>query len=39
VFSLVWAALLLGEHISIGTALAAIVVIATAALSRLTRAS
>lgn len=39
VFSLVWAALLLGEHISIGTALAAIVVIATAALSRLARAS
>ncbi len=39
VFSLVWAALLLGEHISVGTALAAIVVIATAALSRLTRAS
>ncbi|MDQ3524693.1 MAG: DMT family transporter [Chloroflexota bacterium] len=39
VFSLVWTALLLGEHISIGTALAAIVVIATAALSRLTRAS
>jgi drug/metabolite transporter (DMT)-like permease len=39
VFSLVWAALLLGEHISVGTALAAIVVIATAALSRLTRAT
>src|SRR5665811_215325 len=37
VFSLVWAALLLGEHITFGTALAALVVIATAALSRLTR--
>lgn len=36
VFSLVWAALLLDEHISIATGLAAIVVIATAFLSRLT---
>jgi drug/metabolite transporter (DMT)-like permease len=37
VFSLVWAAIMLGEHISLGTALAALAVIATAALSRLTR--
>lgn len=37
VFSLVWAAILLGEHISTGTILASILVIASAALSRLTR--
>lgn len=36
VFSLVWAAVLLGEHISLATAVAAVVVIATAFLSRLT---
>ena len=37
VLSLIWAALLLGEHISLGTALASVLVIASAALSRLTR--
>jgi drug/metabolite transporter (DMT)-like permease len=37
VLSLVWAALLLGESISVGTALASVLVIASAALSRLTR--
>ena len=37
VLSLAWAALLLGEHISVGTVLASILVIASAALSRLTR--
>jgi drug/metabolite transporter (DMT)-like permease len=37
VMSLVWAAIMLGEHISPGTALASVLVIASAALSRLTR--
>lgn len=37
VLSLIWAALLLGEHISVGTALASVLVIASAALSRLSR--
>jgi len=37
VLSLIWAAILLGEHISIGTILASILVIASAALSRVTR--
>lgn len=37
VMSLVWAALMLGERISVGTALASVLVIASAALSRLTR--
>jgi drug/metabolite transporter (DMT)-like permease len=37
VFSLVWAAILLGEHISLGTALASVLVIASAALARWTR--
>ncbi|MGC4193076.1 MAG: DMT family transporter [Thermomicrobiales bacterium] len=37
VLSLIWAALLLGEHIDRGTALASLLVIASAALSRLTR--
>ena len=37
VMSLVWAAIMLGEHISLGTALASVLVIASAALSRLTR--
>lgn len=37
VLSLAWAAILLGEHISLGTALASLLVIASAALSRLTR--
>lgn len=37
VMSLVWAALMLGEHISFGTAIASLLVIASAALSRLTR--
>ncbi len=39
VFSLVWAALLLGEHISTGTALASLLVIASAALTRWTRST
>ncbi len=37
VFSLVWAWLLIGEHISLGTALAGTLVIASAALARWTR--
>jgi drug/metabolite transporter (DMT)-like permease len=37
VFSLVWAAILLGEPISLGTALASVLVIASAALARWTR--
>jgi len=37
VLTLVWAALFLGEHISLGTALAAMLVVASAALSRWTR--
>lgn len=37
VMSLVWAALMLGEHISPGTGIASLLVIASAALSRLTR--
>ena len=37
VLSLIWAALLLGEHLSLGTILASILVIASAALSRLAR--
>ncbi|MGI8484304.1 MAG: DMT family transporter [Thermomicrobiales bacterium] len=37
VFSLIWAAALLGENISTGTILASILVIASAALSRITR--
>jgi drug/metabolite transporter (DMT)-like permease len=37
VMSLVWAAMMLGEHISTGTAIASVLVIASAALSRLTR--
>lgn len=37
VMSLAWAALMLGEHISTGTAVASLLVIASAALSRLTR--
>jgi drug/metabolite transporter (DMT)-like permease len=36
VFSLVWAWLLIGEHISLGTALAGTLVIASAALARWT---
>jgi len=39
VLSLAWAAMMLGEHISPGTALASVLVIASAALSRLTRAA
>lgn len=39
VFSLVWAAILLGEHISLGTALASVLVIASAALARWTRST
>jgi drug/metabolite transporter (DMT)-like permease len=39
VFSLVWAWLLIGEHISLGTALASVLVIASAALARWTRSS
>lgn len=39
VFSLVWAWLLLGEHISLGTALAGTLVIASAALARWTRSA
>jgi len=39
VFSLVWAAILLGEHISLGTALASVLVIASAALTRWTRST
>ncbi|HEU0164260.1 MAG TPA: DMT family transporter [Thermomicrobiales bacterium] len=37
VLSLIWAALLLGEHLSVGTILASLLVIASAALSRLAR--
>jgi len=37
VFSLVWAWLLIGEHISLGTALASLLVIGSAALARWTR--
>ncbi|MEJ7839944.1 MAG: EamA family transporter, partial [Thermomicrobiales bacterium] len=37
VLSMIWAALLLHESISLGTALAAVLVIASAALTRLTR--
>lgn len=37
VMSLVWAAIMLGEHISAGTAVASLLVIASAALTRLTR--
>jgi drug/metabolite transporter (DMT)-like permease len=37
VMSLVWAAIMLGEHISTGTAVASLLVIASAALTRLTR--
>jgi drug/metabolite transporter (DMT)-like permease len=37
VMSLAWAALMLGEHISTGTAIASVLVIASAALSRFTR--
>lgn len=37
VMSLVWAAVMLGERISMGTALASVLVIASAALSRFTR--
>ena len=39
VFSLVWAWLLIGEHISLGTALAGTLVIASAALARWTRST
>jgi len=39
VFSLVWASLLIGEHISLGTALAGTLVIASAALARWTRSA
>jgi drug/metabolite transporter (DMT)-like permease len=39
VFSLVWAWLLLGEHISPGTALASLLVIASAVLARWTRSA
>jgi drug/metabolite transporter (DMT)-like permease len=39
VFSLVWAWLLIGEHISLGTALASLLVIASAALARWTRSA
>lgn len=39
VFSLVWAAILIGEHISLGTALAGTLVIASAALARWTRST
>ena len=39
VFSLIWAAILLGEHISLGTALASVLVIASAALARWTRST
>ena len=39
VFSLIWAAILLGEHISLGTALAGTLVIASAALARWTRST
>jgi len=39
VFSLVWAWLLIGEHISLGTALAGTLVIASAALARWTRSA
>ncbi|MDQ3539379.1 MAG: DMT family transporter, partial [Chloroflexota bacterium] len=39
VLSLVWAAILLGEHISPGTALASVLVIASAALARWTRST
>lgn len=39
VFSLVWAWLLIGEHISLGTALAGALVIASAALARWTRSA
>ena len=39
VFSLVWAAILIGEHISLGTAMAGTLVIASAALARWTRST
>ncbi len=39
VFSLVWAAILIGEHISLGTAMAGTLVITSAALARWTRST
>jgi drug/metabolite transporter (DMT)-like permease len=39
VFSLIWAWILLGEHISLGTALASVLVIGSAALARWTRST
>jgi drug/metabolite transporter (DMT)-like permease len=39
VLSLAWAAILVGEHISFGTALASALVIASAALARWTRST
>jgi len=39
VLSLAWAAMLVGEHISLGTALASVLVIASAALARWTRST